>query len=114
MDQMQSQSSVPLLLSYRGIGSGGGQTEFKGSFSATSSSYVPFNDFGSGDVPMPNATWTTLTANGLPFVQIPIMVRILSTSSFPPIFPAPRMELSRSSQSRGLDVEGGISPLGPL
>ena len=78
MDQMQSQSSVPLLLTYRGIGSGGGQTEFKGS-NATGT-YVPFNDFGSGDVPMPQATWSTLTENGLPFAQIPIMVRSCRSS----------------------------------
>lgn len=50
MDELQTQLKIPARLTYRAIGSSGGQEEFIGDTGGEVP--VPYNDFGSGDIPL--------------------------------------------------------------
>lgn len=70
MDNLMAYSRQPLLMTYRGIGSGNGIREFIG----VNNSYTSFNDFGSGDVPMDSPGWNAWNNRSQAMVHVPIMV----------------------------------------
>ena len=57
MKIMQSRARVPLLLTYRAVGSSTGQKEFVGD---ASSQFKSYNHFGAGDIPMSSDRFQTL------------------------------------------------------
>ena len=74
MEQMQVQTKRPTQLTYRGVGSSTGQTEFVGEDNL----YVPYNDFGSGDIPLDKTRYDALQANGKEMLHLPIMFGAIS------------------------------------
>jgi len=62
-------SRFPLQMTYRSIGSGGGQDEFIGT---EESLFLSLNHFGSGDVPMSEADYATITQHNHEFAHIPV------------------------------------------
>lgn len=63
MDKIESQTKLPLHMTYRAIGSSNGQTEF----------VAGVNDFGSGDIPLTNERWQEVRSNG-PVLHLPVFV----------------------------------------
>lgn len=55
---LSERSRKEVRFTYRGIGSGGGVTEFKGN---AANNYTSFNDYASADYPFPDPDYTSLT-----------------------------------------------------
>merc|ERR1719191_2013717 len=55
-------------MSYRAVGSSTGQKEFIGQ---SSNSWVAYNDFGAGDIPMSSSRFGDLTTAGRKMVHVP-------------------------------------------
>jgi ABC-type phosphate transport system substrate-binding protein len=77
MDILEERAMVPMTMTYRAVGSSTGQHEFKGDGPAR----VPFNHFGSGDIPMSQVDYEMLHA--IPddkgaFVHIPFQLGAIS------------------------------------
>ncbi|GBG30046.1 Kelch-like protein 20 [Hondaea fermentalgiana] len=53
-----SGTRIPIKMSYRAIGSGDGQAEMLGD---SSTAYLPYTQFGSGDIPFDNEDYETIT-----------------------------------------------------
>jgi len=68
MANFRASSSSPVWLSYRAIGSSGGQAEFIGA----NNGYEPWSDFGASDVPLSNDQWTILDNQGKETIQLPV------------------------------------------
>ncbi|KAF5842494.1 hypothetical protein DUNSADRAFT_6738 [Dunaliella salina] len=70
MANFRASSQTPVWMSYRAIGSGGGQAEFIGA----NNNYEPWSDFGASDVPLNNEQWTELNNQDPPIkaVQLPV------------------------------------------
>ena len=73
MDLMMDRAKLPLRMSYRAVGSSTGQAEFKGG-----DNFAPNNDFGSGDIPISTEDYNALTAAGVEFVHLPIVLGAIS------------------------------------
>ncbi|GAX76329.1 hypothetical protein CEUSTIGMA_g3775.t1 [Chlamydomonas eustigma] len=71
MDYIMAQSTQPLYLSYRAIGSGGGEGEIVGNPTGRSALLV---DFGVRDVPMTHQSWQALSTLNIQVIQIPLHV----------------------------------------
>lgn len=69
MDTFEDQSKVPLRMTYRGIGSSSGQAEFIGD---ESTDFLPYNDFGSGDIPLSALKHLEIENNGGKAMHVPI------------------------------------------
>lgn len=69
MKLMEHRARVPLLLTYRAVGSSTGQAEFVGD---SSSQFMSYNHFGAGDIPMSSTNYATLSANNHDMVHIPV------------------------------------------
>ncbi|CAE8596973.1 unnamed protein product [Polarella glacialis] len=67
METFKARTKVELLMTYRAVGSGTGQKEFVGE----SPGYTSLTDFGSGDIPMTQARFNTLTTAGRAMVHVP-------------------------------------------
>jgi len=67
MDMMQARAKLPLHMTYRAIGSGGGQTEF-------TNPGVPVTAFGSGDIPLKKEYYDQFQAEGVTVLQLPVFV----------------------------------------
>ena len=67
MELMTERSKKPLHLTYRAVGSSTGQKEFVGS----ENNYEPWNNFGSGDIPMTASRYAELTTQGRKMVHVP-------------------------------------------
>lgn len=68
MNRMTYQARVPLLLTYRAVGSSTGQKEFVGN---EDSNWQSMNHFAAGDIPMTEDRWNTLTSNLHVMVHLP-------------------------------------------
>jgi ABC-type phosphate transport system substrate-binding protein len=55
MDKMEARAKLPMHMTYRGVGSSGGQTEFN--------TTPPVTYFGSGDIPIKEELYDYLSAN---------------------------------------------------
>jgi len=67
MQQMEERSRVPLLLTYRAVGSGTGQQEFVGQ---STNGYKSYSHFGCGDIPMSQSLFNSLP-EGEEMVHVP-------------------------------------------
>jgi ABC-type phosphate transport system substrate-binding protein len=70
MDLMQTQTKLPTKMTYRGVGSSTGQTEFIGNITKSD------NDFGSGDIPLNAEKYASLPANSI--LHLPIVLGAIS------------------------------------
>lgn len=70
MDLMQTQTKLPVKMTYRGIGSSTGQAEFIGNGTLSD------NDFASGDIPLSAENYAAMPANSV--VHLPIMLGAIS------------------------------------
>ncbi|KXZ55130.1 hypothetical protein GPECTOR_3g281 [Gonium pectorale] len=69
--EMRARSTSPIHMVYRASGSGSGQSETI----AKSNGYQSLLDFGVSDTPMPDASYSDLTANGkVQLVHIPVLL----------------------------------------
>ena len=62
MMEIEHQARVPLLLTYRAVGSSTGQKEFVGDDAST---WMSYSHFGAGDIPMTKERYDTLDSHGL-------------------------------------------------
>jgi ABC-type phosphate transport system substrate-binding protein len=72
MDKLTMQSKQPIRLTYRGIGSSGGQFEFIGD----ETTLQPFNDFGSGDIPLSEEDFNKFPTGSI--LHLPIVMGAIS------------------------------------
>jgi len=72
MDMFETQTKLPTKLTYRAVGSSTGQAEFIGSIGS------PDNDFGSGDIPIPNEEYTQLNDSTTGVYHFPILLGAIS------------------------------------
>merc|ERR1719291_808947 len=70
MDLFEERTKMPTYMTYRGVGSSTGQYEFIGETNPVGAN-TPYNDFGSGDIPMSSANYAKLTT---PMVHIPFVM----------------------------------------
>jgi len=68
MDLIMERARLPLHMTYRAVGSSTGQMEFVGYDEAP---YKALNNFGAGDIPMSNANYDLLTAQGRKMLHVP-------------------------------------------
>ena len=80
MDKLEEQIKEDTRLTYRGVGSGTGVKEFlgKGTGADGSNDYQPYNDFGSGDIPISAEDWQAWNDQGIEFVQLPFVLSAVS------------------------------------
>lgn len=85
MDQIMNHIKIPTRLTYRAVGSSTGAMEFTG----TETDHTkPFNDFGSGDIPLTSAVYKSLSASGIRVLHLPIVASPVSLShSVPGVAP---------------------------
>mmetsp|Transcript_64070 Transcript_64070/g.75063 ORF Transcript_64070/g.75063 Transcript_64070/m.75063 type:complete len:482 (-) Transcript_64070:418-1863(-) len=74
MSQFQDRALLPTRMTYRAVGSSTGQFEFLGRNNTTPFSYMPYNDFGAGDIPISTEDYTDLKAKNIGFVHIPFVL----------------------------------------
>jgi ABC-type phosphate transport system substrate-binding protein len=78
MSKLNEQIKLPTSFSYRGVGSGTGIKEFLGKSieidGVTTDTYIPYNDFGSGDIPISTEDRDDARAQGIEFVQLPFVL----------------------------------------
>eukprot|EP00980_Cylindrotheca_fusiformis_P028282 scaffold22589_cov138-Cylindrotheca_fusiformis.AAC.45 len=72
MDKLMKQSKQPIRLTYRGVGSGNGQSDFIGD----ESTLEPYNDFGSGDIPLSQQQYDLFEPNSI--LHLPIVMGAIS------------------------------------
>lgn len=70
MKIMEHRARVPLMMTYRAVGSSTGQKEFLGQAGQGSLSFKSYNHFGAGDIPMSNSRYAQLPA-GEEMVHMP-------------------------------------------
>lgn len=78
MDQMMARSKVPLRMTYRAVGSSTGIFEFVGVNHTADFAYKAYNDFGSGDIPVPSDDYEALRARGSEVVHFPFVLGAIS------------------------------------
>ena len=74
MNELESQSKLPLRMSYRAVGSTTGQKEFLNNDNAVESATY----FGSGDLPMTAERYKTLSDLGVEMVHLPAFIGAVS------------------------------------
>jgi ABC-type phosphate transport system substrate-binding protein len=72
MDQIQTQTKLPVKMTYRAVGSSTGQTEFIGDVTTGTSD----NDFGSGDIPLSQEDFDKFEAGSI--LHLPIVLGAIS------------------------------------
>jgi len=70
MDLIEARAKLPMHMTYRAIGSSGGQAEF--------SQTPPITAFGSGDIPLKKEFWDAFQAEGTTVLQLPVFVSAVS------------------------------------
>jgi len=75
MDLLEGRSKLPLTMTYRGVGSGVGQAEFKGDVTTGFKSY---NHFGSGDIPMTSVLYNDIRNSGREMLHVPFALGAIS------------------------------------
>ena len=70
----------PVRMSYRAVGSSTGQYEFLGNTNASrqQETYVPYSDFGAGDIPFDADDYAALSAAGREFAHFPFLLGAMS------------------------------------
>lgn len=81
MSKFDDQIRLQTKLTYRAVGSGTGIREFLGNVPQATDpdAFVPYTDFGAGDVPISSSDRTEALLRGIEFVQLPFA---LTTTSF--------------------------------
>lgn len=78
MSKFNEQIKLPTTFSYRGVGSGTGIKEFLGKGieidGVETDTYLPYNDFGSGDIPIKKEDYEDAYARGIEIVQLPFVL----------------------------------------
>ena len=74
MSLFEARAKPPVKMTYRGIGSSGGQAEFMGE----DQDYVAYNDFGSGDMPFSDDKYDALTEAGVTLLHVPFNLGAMS------------------------------------
>ena len=74
MQQIMDRTKGAVRLTYRAVGSSTGQAEFIGA----DNDYTPYNDFGSGDIPISTEDYNALTTAGVEFVHLPVVLGAIS------------------------------------
>ncbi|KAK3243897.1 hypothetical protein CYMTET_46472 [Cymbomonas tetramitiformis] len=90
MDVMEERAKVPMFMTYRAVGSSTGMKEFVGE----DNGFVAYNHFGSGDVPMTQERYDSLTGSGASMVHIPFVLGAISVFHSVPNAPAPGLKLT--------------------
>ena len=75
LDDFESRSRVPILFTYRAVGSAVGMDEIVGD---TESKFLPYTDFGSSDVPLTSTSYAALASAGKDILQVPFMLSTVS------------------------------------
>eukprot|EP00587_Corethron_hystrix_P005665 CAMPEP_0113314154 /NCGR_PEP_ID=MMETSP0010_2-20120614/10322_1 /TAXON_ID=216773 ORGANISM="Corethron hystrix, Strain 308" /NCGR_SAMPLE_ID=MMETSP0010_2 /ASSEMBLY_ACC=CAM_ASM_000155 /LENGTH=443 /DNA_ID=CAMNT_0000170371 /DNA_START=216 /DNA_END=1547 /DNA_ORIENTATION=- /assembly_acc=CAM_ASM_000155 len=71
MDMFNDRSKLPIRMTYRAVGSGTGQYEFIGE----QNGFVPYNDFGAGDIPISTADYNKLVVdNNKEIIHVPFVI----------------------------------------
>ena len=78
METLTEQSSVPVHMTYRSVGSGQGMTEFAAQFSAADPVATGMAVFGSGDIPVSNELFNEITAAGGGMYHLPVLTGAVS------------------------------------
>lgn len=78
MDQIMDRTRDPVHLTYRAVGSSTGIEEFLGVNNTGEGAYVPYNDFGSGDIPVPTEEYKALTDSGQEMLHLPFALGAIS------------------------------------
>jgi ABC-type phosphate transport system substrate-binding protein len=99
MQQFQDRTKLPIKMTYRGVGTETGQAEFLGVNNNGSSTYIPYTDFGCGDLPLSTTQYTSaVQATGDNVViQLPFLLGAVSFFHNIP---------NVTSISRGLNMTG--------
>eukprot|EP00039_Didymoeca_costata_P018268 m.332808 g.332808 ORF g.332808 m.332808 type:complete len:543 (-) comp17010_c0_seq1:128-1756(-) len=71
MSILEERAKIPIRMTYRAVGSGTGQKEFKGNEFSNNTAY---HDFGSGDIPFSKADYDFINANQGEFYQLPFLM----------------------------------------
>ena len=78
MSKLDEQIKLPTRFTYRGVGSGTGIKEFLGTGieidGVETDTYVPYSDFGSGDIPVSSEDRAVAINRGIEFVQLPFVL----------------------------------------
>jgi len=74
MQRFMDRAKLPLHLTYRAVGSSTGQYEFLGVNNTGVNAYVPYNYFGSGDIPIPTNTYNELQSRNIEIVHLPFVI----------------------------------------
>lgn len=74
MGQLEDQARDSVKLSYRAVGSSTGIAESLGA----DNNFVPYNDFGSGDIPYPKDKYDSLIASGAEMMHLPFALGAIS------------------------------------
>mmetsp|Transcript_1512 Transcript_1512/g.2108 ORF Transcript_1512/g.2108 Transcript_1512/m.2108 type:complete len:561 (-) Transcript_1512:769-2451(-) len=96
MNQIEDRSRLPLKLSYRAVGSSTGVKEFAGADNA----YAPYNDFGAGDIPVPQDVYDSINAdadNGGEMLHFPFALGAISIFHSIPGVPSGKGGLNMTS-----------------
>jgi ABC-type phosphate transport system substrate-binding protein len=98
MSKFNEQIKLPTQFSYRAVGSGTGIKEFLGKGieidGVESDTYLPYNDFGSGDIPISAEDRSDASSRGIEFVQLPFALSAVSFFHSVPGVPSGEMGLS--------------------
>ena len=78
MSSFMDMTKVPIRLTYRAVGSSVDQSEFLGADLFGASSAEPFNDFGSGDIPLSKSKYHVLKQEGIEMVHLPYVLGAIS------------------------------------
>lgn len=82
MAKLSEQIKLPARFSYRAVGSGTGIKEFLGTGidvdGVTTNTFLPYNDFGAGDIPISKEDRQLAIDNGIEFVQLPFVLSAVS------------------------------------
>jgi ABC-type phosphate transport system substrate-binding protein len=68
MEQIQTQTKNPVRITYRSTSTGPGVTEFLGNVT------FPYNDFASGDIPIPVENYRQLQDNDIEIIHLPVLM----------------------------------------
>jgi len=78
MSKLDEQIKLPTRFTYRGVGSGTGIKEFLGTGieigGIETDTYIPYSDFGSGDIPVSSEDRAVAINRGIEFVQLPFVL----------------------------------------
>ncbi|KAL3822465.1 hypothetical protein ACHAXA_006893 [Cyclostephanos tholiformis] len=101
MSKFNEQIKLPTQFSYRAVGSGTGIKEFLGKGieidGVESDTYLPYNDFGSGDIPISAEDRSDASSRGIEFVQLPFALSAVSFFHSVPGVPSGEMGLNMTA-----------------